>query len=184
MEPQDVGPGQSERRLGVACAGGAAAKAKPDALGQLLAEIPHLRRYARVLLRDPWAEDDLVQSSLERALSRLEQWRPERPLRPWLLAIMHNLHVSALRRGAAGPPFSALDEEGTPSAAAGQDLQLEARQVLAAARQLPEGQRRALILVAVEDMSYQQAADTLDIPVGTLMSRLHRGRTHLRGLLG
>lgn len=150
---------------------------------RLLAEIPHLRRYARVLLHDSWAEEDLVQGSLERALRHFDQWRRERPLRPWLLAIMHNLYVSSLRRCAAAPAFSPLGEVDDLSVAASQDIRLEARRVLEATGHLPEEQRLVLILIAVEELSYKDAADILDIPVGTLMSRLHRGRARLRGML-
>lgn len=150
---------------------------------RLLPEIPHLRRYARVLLHDPWAEEDLVQGSLERALRHFDQWQRERPLRPWLLAIMHNLYVSSLRRCAGGPAFFPLGEGEGLSVAASQDIRLEARRVLEATGHLPEGQRLVLILIAVEELSYKDAADILDIPVGTLMSRLHRGRARLRGML-
>jgi RNA polymerase sigma-70 factor (ECF subfamily) len=155
-----------------------------DAIRSLLiTEIPHLRRYARVLSREAQAAEDLVQSCLERALSRLHQWDRNRRLRPWLLTIMHNLHTDSLRRRAAAPPMEPLTELTSPAEPARQDVKLEARQVLEAAALLPEEQRQAVLLVAVEELSYQEAAEVLGIPAGTFMSRLHRGRERLREIL-
>ncbi len=155
-----------------------------DHIALLTGEIPHLRRYARMLLRDSQAADDLVQSSLERALSRLHLWQPDRPLRPWLLTIMHNLHVSAVRRTVRAPITLPLDEITALATPARQDNQMDANRVMAAAQSLPEDQRQAVLLVGVEEMSYKEAAEVLGIPVGTLMSRLHRGREQLRRMLG
>lgn len=149
----------------------------------LIAEIPHLRRYARALLRDPEVADDLVQSCLERALSRFHLWQPDRRLRPWLFAIMHNLHVNTIRYRSSRPAAVELDESILPSGAATQDGVLHARAVLAAIDRLPEDQRTVVTLVAIEELSYKDAAAVLGIPLGTLMSRLHRGREHLRELL-
>lgn len=148
----------------------------------LAAEIPHLRRYARALLRDPAAADDLVQSSLERALSRWHLWQADRRLRPWLFAIMHNLYVSSLRSriGALVP----LTEVAMPTVSPSQDAYLDAQRVLAAANDLPEEQRMPVLLIGLEGLSYKEAAEVLEIPVGTLMSRLHRGRERLREVLG
>ncbi|MEL7639261.1 MAG: sigma-70 family RNA polymerase sigma factor [Solidesulfovibrio sp.] len=151
---------------------------------QLLAEIPHLRRYARALLRDPQAAEDLVQSCLERALCRFNQWQRDRRLRPWLLAIMHNLHVSGVRRRADEPAAVSLTDSMAAATHDNQESRLDAQRVLAAARELPEDQRMAVLLVGVEEMSYRDAAEVLGIPLGTLMSRLHRGREQLRRLLG
>lgn len=150
----------------------------------LIAEIPHLRRYARALLRDPERADDLVQNCLERALSRFHLWQPDRRLRPWLFTIMHNLHVSGMRYHGSRPALVELDET-APSAqqAPKQEEALEARAVLAAIDRLPEDQRIAVLLVGIEELSYEDAAASLGIPVGTLMSRLHRGRERLRELL-
>ncbi|MGD0634908.1 MAG: sigma-70 family RNA polymerase sigma factor [Beijerinckiaceae bacterium] len=156
--------------------------AKDDETSRLLAEIPHLRRYARVLARDPHAADDLVQSSLERAHGRFHLWRREQALRPWLMTIMHNLHVSRLRARAAAPVETPLDDRLALYAAP--DARLDLQRVLDVMRGLPEDQRLALLLVSVEDMSYTVAAEVLHIPVGTLMSRLHRGREKLRVALG
>lgn len=150
----------------------------------LIAEIPHLRRYARVLTRDPEAADDLVQACLERVLGRFHLWRPERRLRPWLFTVMHNLHVNGIRHRASRPAWVPLEHAAAALAvAARQETWVEARKVLSAIDRLPEDQRAAVVLVGTEELSYREAAAVLGIPVGTLMSRLHRGRERLREIL-
>lgn len=145
----------------------------------ILAELPRLRRYARAMLGDRAAADDLVQDTLERAWSRFAQWRPGSDLRAWLFGIMHNLRVDQLRR--AGVATVSLDDEVIElPARATQTDRLELRDLDAALATLPEEQRAVLLLVAIEEMSYQEVAATLDIPVGTVMSRLARGRERLR----
>lgn len=154
------------------------------ARSRLIAEIPHLRRYARVLTRDAEAADELVQNCLERALSRLHLWQQHRRLRPWLFTIMHNLHVNTVRYAASRPRAVPLEDVARlPRVEAEQDNRLEVRAVLAALDQLPEDQRAALLLVALEGLSYKEAASVLGVPTGTLMSRLHRGRERLREAL-
>ena len=146
----------------------------------ILAELPRLRRYARAMLGDRAAADDLVQDTLERAWSRLAQWRPGSDLRAWLFGIMHNLRVDQLRRG--GLATTSLDEEeaATVQVRATQTDRLEMMDLESALRQLPEEQRQILLLVALEEMSYADIAALLGIPVGTVMSRLSRGRERLR----
>lgn len=145
----------------------------------ILAELPRLRRYARAMLGDRAAADDLVQDTLERAWSRSGQWRPGSDLRAWLFGIMHNLRVDQLRR--AGIATLSFDDEhiDVPTRATQADL-LEVRDLDAALALLPEEQRSVLLLIALEEMSYQEVAATLDIPIGTVMSRLARGRERLR----
>ena len=151
----------------------------------LIAEIPHLRRYARALTRDPEVADDLVQNCLERGLSRLHLWQPARRIRPWLFAIMHNLHVDMVRHRMRRGVSVALDEMADPPAQpADQDERLNVQAVLDEIDLLPGEQRDVLILVGLEDLSYAEAAGILSIPLGTLMSRLHRGRAKLRERLG
>jgi len=148
----------------------------------ILAELPRLRRYARSLLGDRAAADDLVQDTLERAWSQLAQWRAGSSLRPWLLSIMHNLRVDQLRRpGLSISPVEDADLE-VPTRATQTD-RLEVRDLAHALSRLPEEQREVVLLVALEDMSYREVASTLGIPTGTVMSRLARGREGLRRIM-
>jgi RNA polymerase sigma-70 factor (ECF subfamily) len=148
----------------------------------ILAEIPRLRRYARALLGDRAAADDLVQDTLERAWSRLGQWRPGSNLRAWLFGIMHNLRVDQLRRPA--PPMRPVeDADGEPPTPPTQSDRLELQDLQSALERLPAEQREIVLLVALEDMSYAEIAAMLDIPCGTVMSRLARGRERLRQIM-
>lgn len=148
----------------------------------ILTELPRLRRYARAMVGDRAAADDLVQDTLERAWSRFAQWRPGSDLRAWLFGIMHNLRVDQLRR--PGLKTLPMDEEEfeVPTRATQTD-RLEVGDLEAALARLPEEQRAVLLLVALEEMSYDEVAATLGIPVGTVMSRLSRGRERLRLIL-
>ncbi len=148
------------------------------AVEELLAHIPALRRYARLLAGDATRADDLVQDTLERACRKWSLWRPGTSLRPWLLSIMHNLHLNQRRDWHLDDGHAALDDipdPPDPAAPAGERLDLE--RALAA---LPPGQRAVLLLVAVEEYTYAEAAEILGLPIGTVMSRLHRGREQLR----
>ena len=151
----------------------------------ITAELPRLRRYARALLRDPGAADDLVQDCLERALSRLHQFRSGTNMRAWLFTIMHGIHVNAVRKGIrAANPHSldphTVDCHSTPPAQ-GQGLAM--RELAMALDRISDEQREVLLLVALEGMTYREAAEILAVPVGTVMSRLARGRARLRGLM-
>jgi RNA polymerase sigma factor (sigma-70 family) len=148
----------------------------------ILAELPRLRRYARAMVGDRAVADDLVQDTLERGWSRLAQWRPGSDLRAWLFGIMHNLRVDQLR--CQGPNTQPLGEaESEAPMRATQSDRLEVNDLAAALARLPEEQRAVLLLVALEEMSYEQIASTLGIPLGTVMSRLSRGRERLRLML-
>lgn len=149
----------------------------------IVAEIPRLRRYARALTRDPAAADDLVQDSLERAWSRFHMWRRGSDLRAWMFTIMHNLHANSVRKASTRPATFPLDEA---RAAVGprQEDALEFRGLARALAKLPDEQRQVVLLVGLEEMSYAEAAGVLGIPIGTVMSRLSRGRERLRGLMG
>ena len=148
----------------------------------LLAELPRLRRYARALVGERAGADDLVQDTLERAWTRAAQWRPGSDLRAWLFGIMHNLRVDQLRRPGL-PPQGLSDEEFDIPMRATQTDRLEVRDLDAALACLPEEQRIVLLLVGLEEMRYEEVATTLGIPIGTVMSRLARGRERLRKLL-
>jgi RNA polymerase sigma-70 factor (ECF subfamily) len=145
--------------------------------------IPRLRRYARALTGERSAADDLVQDTLERAWNKLHLWRRGSDLRAWLFTIMHNVHVNQVR-SRAGATLVALDDEiaDAPVRATQSDL-LEVRDIDSALRQLSLEQREVLLLVALERMSYGETAKTLRIPIGTVMSRLARGRERLRNAL-
>ena len=147
--------------------------------------IPSLRRYARTFVRDPGAADDLVQDTLERAISRWYQRRSDADVRTWLFTILHNLAVNHFRRAARRGREIPLDDAGesvvampsTPEDALRHD------DILTAVGQLPDEQRSVLLLVSIEDVSYAEAGHILDIPIGTVMSRLARARARLLKLL-
>lgn len=149
---------------------------------EIRTHIASLRRYALVLTRDRDAAEDLVQETLVKAIAKADTLRPDSDLRPWLFRIMHNIHISGLRRAqvrrAAEPD---LPDQIAPEH---QHSQIQLKQVLDALDRLPEAQRNAIVLVALEDMSYADAARSLDVPLGTLMSRLGRGRETLRKFIG
>lgn len=148
-------------------------------------QIPHLRRYGRALLGDKTLADDLVQECLTRAMDRLHLWRPGSNMRVWLMAIMHNLHINEAKRRSARPDQISLAgaHENLRSQAPGQDAPLLLRDMNEALNKLPDDQRHVILLVGLEGLEYAEAADVLDIPIGTVMSRLGRGRKNLRELL-
>ena len=153
----------------------------PEDSRQLQACLPGLRRYARALVGAVHA-DDLVQDTVERAWRKVDQWQRSGEMRPWLFSIMHNLHVDQLRR--PGLALQELDDDAllpAPERAPGQAIAIG--EMDAALARLPLGQREVILLVALEQMPYEQVAATLGIPVGTVMSRLSRGREKLRALL-
>ena len=144
-------------------------------------EIPRLRRYARALTRDINAADDLVQDCLTRALSKVHLWQEGTDLRAWLFTILHNVHVDRLAaRRRAGTQVE-LDKVVTYlSHPAPQPAALELRDLQRGLTRLPDEQREVVLLIGLEGMSYQEAAEVLQVPVGTVMSRLSRGREALR----
>lgn len=140
-----------------------------------------LRRYARSLTRDEGQAEDLVQDTLVRAYERRGTFQPGGNLRGWLLSILHNTFIDDRRRHAAETRRAQhLAVQTESSAPAAQESQVRLHQVQQAFLSLPEDQRAVLHLVAIEGLSYQEAAATLDIPIGTLMSRLGRARAALR----
>jgi RNA polymerase sigma-70 factor (ECF subfamily) len=149
----------------------------------IVAQIPHLRRYARALLKDRASAEDLVQDALERAWSRFHLWREGSNLRTWLFTIMHNLHANLARNASRRPASAPIDDDFTLPVRAAQEDQMEVTAIELALARLPEEQRQVVLLVGLEEIRYQEAAATLDIPVGTVMSRLHRGRERMREML-
>ena len=148
----------------------------------VLEHVPALRRYARVLTGDAWAADDLVQDTLERACDKWSLWRPGTDLRAWLFTLMHNLYLNQRRGAAARAVLVPIDELQADLAApaAERDAAIDLQRCL---QQLPDDQRAALLLVALEDLPYADAARVLGVPPGTLMSRLSRARARLRELM-
>lgn len=148
--------------------------------------IPRLRRYARALTGDASAADDLVQDALERALLKQSLWREGTDLRAWLFTVMHNIFINQVRSAAANRVV-AIDDAGIDAFAEMAPPQatdrLEIRDLDAALQALPEEQRAVVLLVGLEQMSYEEAAHVLEVPIGTVMSRLSRGRERLRRLL-
>ena len=148
-------------------------------------EIPRLRRYARALTRDASATDDLVQNCLLRALTRSHLWEPGTNLRAWLFTILHNQHVNDLRSHARSRLTVPLeDAEALLWEPPTQGVALQVRDLSRALDRLPKHQRETLLLVGLEDMSYDEVARTMDVSVGTVRSRLNRGRKLLRQISG
>lgn len=155
-----------------------------DMLVQVEPLIPALRRYARSLLHNRAAADDLVQDCLERTVSRWYQ-RRDGNVRAWLFTILHNLAINQFRQSATRGRHLPIDEasEGDFGEDAAPDQRLMYQDVLNKLAKLPRDQQAVLLLVAVEDLSYADAAQVLDIPVGTVMSRLSRARERLQQLI-
>jgi RNA polymerase sigma-70 factor (ECF subfamily) len=151
------------------------------ALGELL---PRLRRFARVITRNVPDADDLVQISVEKALARAEQWRPGSRLDSWMFGIMKNAWIDEIRARRRRERVHAPEEAGAQVGDASAESRDIALSVQAAMVRLPEEQRMAIALVLIEGLSYKDAAETLGIPIGTLTSRLARGREALQRLLG
>ncbi len=153
-----------------------------EQFGDLLIEqIPRLRRYARALTRDSGTADDLVQDCLGRAWSRQRRWQADSNLRAWLFTIMHNLYVNKIRKLKRQSGSEPLDvREHRDPVRSGQDRAMDLRDLESGLSTLPDDQREVLVMVCLEEMSYRQVADTLAVPIGTVMSRLHRGRERLR----
>lgn len=152
---------------------------------QLWAHLPALRRYARMLTGDAWASDDLIQDTLERACRKWTLWTVDSNLRAWLFTLMHNVHVSQVRQQRHQPPPAMMQDTETCEAelVSPPDNADEKLDLQACLMRLPEDQRQVLLLVTLEAMSYQDVAATLGVPIGTVMSRLHRARARLKELM-
>jgi len=158
----------------------------PETRQQLLALLPRLRRFAYSLTGNLDEADDLIQAACEKALKHLDQWQVGTELDRWMFRIIRNLRIDHLRsqqlRG------ESVDPQTTPEVANdNDDRRIEAQQTLEKVSQamaaLPEEQRMVLILVSVDGLSYREAAEVLEIPVGTVMSRLARARRQLHALV-
>jgi RNA polymerase sigma-70 factor, ECF subfamily len=160
----------------------------PDSLPHpdLLAALPRLRRYARVLTGDFNRADDLVQDTLARAWEKRQLWQAGSDLRAWLFTIMHNVHVNQYAMRKRELAESSLDAEDGPLAGweipvrATQSDRIELMEVYVQMGRLPTEQREVLILAAVEELRYEDIARIQRVPIGTVMSRLNRAREKLR----
>jgi RNA polymerase sigma-70 factor (ECF subfamily) len=147
-------------------------------------QIPRLRRYARALTRDLSRADDLVQSCLTRAISKQHLWQPGTDLRAWLFTILHNQHVNDVRRSVREGIAVELGEVHQQTVQSNAIPSLELRDLERAMGKLPAEQRAVILLVGLEGMAYEEVAAVLNVPVGTVRSRLSRGRDQLRRLMG
>ncbi|WP_334132594.1 sigma-70 family RNA polymerase sigma factor [Silanimonas lenta] len=151
-----------------------------DAVCEML---PRLRRFARALTGHVHDADDLVQVAVERALARATQWQPDRPVQGWLYGILRNAWIDEQRARQRAPVQAVAEEVLEQVGDAGVERHVERLSVAEALARLPEEQRLAVSLVLVEGLSYAEAAEVMEVPVGTLTSRLARGRQALQRLL-
>jgi RNA polymerase sigma-70 factor (ECF subfamily) len=156
-----------------------------DIYRDIEAQIPRLQRYARGLARDAAAAEDLVQDCLARALAKLHLWQVGSDLRAWLFTILHNQYVNDVRRSVrAGTSVELGEAEPELWRGGDQERSLELRDLQRALARLPEAQRAPILLVAIDGLSYAAAGARLGIPVGTVRSRISRGRGALDDLMG
>lgn len=145
--------------------------------------IPRLRRYARALVKDSHYADDLVQDTLERACVKWHLWKTGSNLRAWLLTIMHHVFLNQLKSNAYLSKLSSLDEAGEFADPIRHDGGMVLRDLELALSRLPVEQRQVLLLVGLEELKYEEVARILEIPIGTVMSRLARARERLHLLM-
>jgi RNA polymerase sigma-70 factor (ECF subfamily) len=151
---------------------------------QIVTLLPRLRRFARNLTRNPHDADDVVQIAVERALTRLDQWRSDARLDGWMFKIVRNAWIDELRSRQRRDKVFLAEEAGDNIGADSMARETELLSVHSAMARLPEDQRVAVSLVLIEGLSYKEAAEVLDVPIGTLTSRLARGREALQASLG
>jgi RNA polymerase sigma-70 factor, ECF subfamily len=150
---------------------------------QMVALVPRLRRFARNLTRNPHDADDVVQIALERALTKLDQWRSDARLDSWLFKIVRNAWIDEVRSRGRRDKIFLGEEAGEHVGSDTMEHETNSMSVQSAMARLPEDQRAAVSLVLVEGLPYKEAAEVLDIPIGTLTSRLARARDALQVLL-
>jgi RNA polymerase sigma-70 factor (ECF subfamily) len=151
---------------------------------ELEVHIASLRRYARALLRNRADAEDLVQEALARANGRADSFQAGTNMRAWLFTILHNVHVNQVRSRASRPdevPVESVENRLTTPAR--QEERVEVREMMRALDELPDEQRQVLLLVALEGLKYEEVAEMIGVPIGTVMSRLSRGREAVRAKL-
>jgi RNA polymerase sigma-70 factor, ECF subfamily len=151
---------------------------------QIVALLPRLRRFARNLTRDPHDADDMLQIALERALTRLDQWQRDARLDSWMFKIVRNAWIDEVRSRGRRDKIFLAEEKGVDVGVDTAAIQATLMSVQTAMLRLPDEQRMAVSLVLIEGLPYKEAAEVLDVPIGTLTSRLARGREALQALLG
>jgi RNA polymerase sigma-70 factor (ECF subfamily) len=150
---------------------------------QIVASLPRLRRFARTLTRNAHDADDLVQIAVERALLRIDQWRVDTSLLSWLFGILRNAWIDEVRASRRRGHLFVAEEVGEHVGQSTMDRATDLLSIQAALERLPDEQRLAVGLVLVEGLSYKEAATIMDVPIGTLTSRLARGRLALESML-
>jgi RNA polymerase sigma-70 factor (ECF subfamily) len=154
---------------------------------QLAALLPRLRRFAHALSRDPTDADDLAQATIERALKSRNQWQQGTRLDSWCYRIMRNLWIDTSRARARKSAREAPEKEGLdvgedPRDA--MDAAMDLKRIMAAMTQLPDEQREIVALILVEGFGYREVSEMLGLPIGTVSSRLVRGRAALLAMVG
>jgi len=155
-----------------------------DIRSQLIALLPRLRRFARAIAKNVHDADDLVQIGVERALTRLDQWNTESRLESWMFGIIRNAWIDEVRGRARRDKLFVAEELGENVGSDVVATETELMSVQVAMSRLPEEQRIAVALVLIEGLSYKEAAAVMQIPIGTVTSRLARGREALQKMLG
>jgi RNA polymerase sigma-70 factor (ECF subfamily) len=154
---------------------------------ELTALLPRLRRFAHALARSQSDADDLTQMTVERAIRSRSQWQPGTRLDSWLYRIMRNIWIDTVRSRARKEKFEAPPEEADSigvDPTCGMEASMDLQRVMAAMQCLPEEQREVVALILIEGFGYREAAEMLDLPIGTVSSRLVRGRAALLALVG
>ena len=157
--------------------------ASASAQQQIVASLPRLRRFARTLARNAHDADDLVQVAVERALLHIDQWRPDASLLSWLFGIVRNAWIDESRARRRRSHLFVAEAAGDHVGEATTERAIELMSIQAALERLPDEQRLAVGLVLVEGLSYKEAAAIMEVPIGTLTSRLARGRLALESML-
>ncbi|MGE0716682.1 MAG: RNA polymerase sigma factor [Alphaproteobacteria bacterium] len=158
-----------------------------EAIGdQLITLLPRLRRFARGLAKNLADADDLVQAACERGLARAHQWQPGTRFDSWMFRIVQTIWIDQMRSRAVRGEADAIDPESQPTdeTVRRAEARMSLQAVQKAVAKLPDEQRAVLMLVTVEGLSYKEAAEVLDVPIGTVMSRLARARAAVQGLTG
>lgn len=153
---------------------------------QIIALLPRLRRFARGLARSSADSDDLVQAACERALARGHQWQPGTRFDSWMFRIVQTIWIDQMRARAVRGEADAIDPEAQPTdeSVRRAEARMSLEAVQKAVARLPDEQRAVLMLVTVEGLSYKEAAETLGVPIGTVMSRLARARAAVQSMTG